>query len=92
MAANRWRRVTSATCGTLGVLLILVALLLGYATRSLFNEGAFASRVASSLEDPRVANFVAEQLADAEERGDDPTHRVRGQRSSGATASPARRR
>ena len=59
------RRVAAGLCGTLGVLLILGALLLGYAARSLFNERAFASRVASSLEDPRVANFVAEQLADA---------------------------
>jgi len=58
------RRFFAGLLGTLGVLLVLVALLLGYATRSLFNEGAFASRVASSLEDPRVANFVAEQIAD----------------------------
>jgi hypothetical protein len=65
MAANRVRRLGAGLLGTLGVLLILAALLLGYATRSLFNENAFASRVAASLEDPRVANFVAEQLADA---------------------------
>ena len=65
MAANRMRRVGAGLLGTLGILLILAALLLGYATRSLFNEQAFASRVAASLEDPRVANFVAEQLADA---------------------------
>ena len=65
MAAYPIRRIVSTLCGVAGVLLILAALLMGYATRSLFNEGAFASRVASSLEDPRVANFVAEQLADA---------------------------
>jgi len=59
------RRFGAALTGILGILLILLALLLGYATRSLFNEDAFASRVAASLEDPRVANFVAEQLADA---------------------------
>jgi hypothetical protein len=62
---GRLQRFIAGVCGTLGALLILAALLLGYATRSLFNEGAFAARVASSLEDPRVANFVAEQLADA---------------------------
>ena len=65
MRPGRVQRFIAGSCGMLGVLLILAALLLGYATRSLFNEGAFASRVASSLEDPRVANFVAEQLADA---------------------------
>jgi len=59
------RRFGAGLTGTLGILLILVALLLGYATRSLFNEDAFASRVAASLEDPRVADFVAGQLADA---------------------------
>jgi len=65
MAASRMRRFGAGLLGAFGILLILVALLLGYAARSLFNEGAFAQRVASSLEDPRVANFVAEQLADA---------------------------
>jgi hypothetical protein len=62
---KRMRRLASTLFGVAGILLILAALLLGYAARSLFNEGAFASRVASSLEDPRVANWVAEQLADA---------------------------
>src|SRR5262245_32561208 len=61
----RPNRMVAAVCGTLGVLLVFTALLLGYATRSLFNEGAFASRVASSLEDPRVAGYLAEQVADA---------------------------
>lgn len=65
MAASRMRRLGAGLLGTLGILLILASLLLGYMTRSLFNEQAFASRVAASLEDPRVANFVAEQLADA---------------------------
>ena len=62
---SRFRHIASASCGVLGVVLIFAAFLLGYATRSLFNEQAFSSRVAASLEDPRVANFVAEQLADA---------------------------
>ena len=65
MAASGVRRFGAGLLGAFGILLILAALLLGYAARSLFNEGAFAQRVASSLEDPRVANFVAEQLADA---------------------------
>ena len=63
-AANAARHAGASVCGTLGVLLLLASLLLGYATRSIFNEQAFASRVAASLEDPRVANFVAEQIAD----------------------------
>src|SRR5262252_6145022 len=64
MAANAARHAGASVCGMLGILLLLAALLLGYATRSIFNEQAFASRVAASLEDPRVANFVAEQIAD----------------------------
>jgi hypothetical protein len=65
MVANRSRGVASALCATLGILLILSALLLGYARRSLFNEWAFSARVAASLEDPRVAGYVAEQITDA---------------------------
>jgi hypothetical protein len=58
----RWLR---AICGALGILLILLAVLLGYATRSLFNERAFADRITRSLDDPRFATFVAEGIADA---------------------------
>ena len=65
MAVGRARGITSVVCGTLGVLLIFTAFLLGYATRSLFNERSFSSRVAASLEDQRFANYVAEQIADA---------------------------
>ena len=62
---GRARLMTSAVCGMLGVFLIFAALLFGYLTRSLFNERAFADRVASSLEDPRFAGYVAEQITDA---------------------------
>src|SRR5262245_5302792 len=65
MASGRPRRLAAAACGVVGILLILIALLLGYATRSFFNEGAFAARVSSSLQDPRVAGYVSEQIADA---------------------------
>ncbi len=65
MPSRRGRVVVSAVCGALGILLIFTALLLGYLTRSIFNEQAFSVRVAASLEDPRFAEFVAEQLADA---------------------------
>jgi hypothetical protein len=65
MVAGRSRRIVAALLGIVGVLLILVATLLGYATRSLFDDRAFSARVAASLEDPRVANYAAERIVDA---------------------------
>ena len=62
---GRPRHIAASICGALGVLAIFGAFLLGYATRSLFNERAFATRVAASLEDPGFAGFVAEKIADA---------------------------
>ena len=61
MTMHRFRGIASAACGVLGVVLIFAAVLLAYATRSLFNERAFSSRVAASLEDPRFAGYVAER-------------------------------
>ena len=65
MANPRARRVASAVCGALGLLLILVAVLLGYTRRSVFDERAFSARVSSSLRDPDVAGFAAQQIVDA---------------------------
>jgi hypothetical protein len=65
MVAGRGRQIVASLLGGLGVLLILAATLLGYATRSVFDDRAFASRVAASLEDARVANFAAERIVDA---------------------------
>ena len=65
MAGSHVRRTLAAACGTLGVLLIFAAFLLGYATHSVFNEGAFANRVAASLDDPRFAGYVSERITDA---------------------------
>jgi len=65
MLANRVRHLLSIAFGTIGVLSILLAALLGYATRSLFDERGFSERIAASLENPEVATFVAERLADA---------------------------
>jgi hypothetical protein len=65
MATGRARGVASVVCGALGVLLIFSAFLLGYMARSLFNDRAFADRVAASLENPPFAEYVAEQIADA---------------------------
>ncbi len=60
----RARPVAAFLCGAFGVLLILCGVLLGYATRSLFDARGFADRAAASLEDPRVAEFVAERIVD----------------------------
>src|SRR5215510_13995608 len=65
IVASRWRRIASGIAGSLGILLILVAVLLGYAGRALFNEWVFSDRIAASLQNPRVADFVAQQIADA---------------------------
>lgn len=63
--SGRGRTLLSAACGVLGVTLILAGVLLGYVRRSVFDERGFSSRVAASLEDPRVAQYVGEQIADA---------------------------
>jgi hypothetical protein len=65
VAATRGHPVAAALCGVFGVLLVLVAVLLGYATRSIFNEWAFSDRITASLADPRFADYVAEQIANA---------------------------
>ena len=64
MAARRSRSILSFVCGALGVTLILAATLLGYIGRSVFDERGFANRVAASLRDERVAEFVAENVVD----------------------------
>lgn len=65
MNAGRYRSVASALCGGLGVLLLFASTLLGYATRSVFDERGFSERVAASLAQPEVAEFAAERIADA---------------------------
>ncbi|MGH7726291.1 MAG: hypothetical protein ACREOU_12765 [Candidatus Eiseniibacteriota bacterium] len=65
MLQGRARRIASTVCGTLGILLIFISALLGYARRSVFDERAFASHIATGLRDPRVSEFVAEEIADA---------------------------
>ena len=65
MPNGRTRAILSTICGTLGLLLIFAAVLIGYVRRSVFEERAFAGHVAASLRDPYVAEYAAEQLADA---------------------------
>jgi hypothetical protein len=65
MVASRWRGIASGMAGALGILLVLLGVVLGYATHALFNEWVFSDRIAASLQNPRVADFVAQQIADA---------------------------
>jgi hypothetical protein len=65
MPNSRTRTILSTACGTFGLLLIFVAVLIGYVRRSVFEERAFAGHVAASLRDPHVAEYAAEQIADA---------------------------
>jgi len=65
MSNGRTRALLSTACGTLGLLLIFIAVLIGYVRRSVFEERAFAGHVAASLRDPNVAEYAAEQIADA---------------------------
>src|SRR5262249_14979664 len=55
----------SVVCGVVGIAAVFVAVVLGYVRHSVFDERGFSSRVAASLEDPRVAEFAAEQITDA---------------------------
>jgi hypothetical protein len=54
----------SSLLGILGLVLLGLGALLVDAGRGIFNDEAFASRVAASLGDPRVAEFVAIKITD----------------------------
>src|SRR5262252_7347012 len=56
-----WSRVLLGA----GILVLGAAALLVDAGRGVFNSSAFASRATSSLDDPRVASFVADHLTAA---------------------------
>jgi hypothetical protein len=64
IAPFRSRPLLAATLRAVGVALVVVALVLGYANRVIYNPTAFAERSALALGDPRVATFVAERIAD----------------------------
>jgi hypothetical protein len=64
MKPNRWRNVIVGTCQVLGVVALVLGVLLGYATRSVFNSEAFSTRVAASLSEPGVSAYVAGKIAD----------------------------
>jgi hypothetical protein len=56
--------VASAALGITGLALLGLSALLFDASRGIFNDEAFASRVAASLGDSRVADFVAVKITD----------------------------
>ncbi len=62
---NTIRRTLAISCLLAGLVLGAVSLLVAYAARSVLDPDAFASRATASLEDPRVAQFVAGQIVDA---------------------------
>jgi len=64
MKANRWRTIAAGICGVLGVMFLVFGVLLGYATRSLFNSDVFSDHVAASLSEPGVSTYVAGKIAD----------------------------
>ena len=64
MKSNFWRSVAAGICVALGVTAIVLGVLLGYATRSVFNSEAFSNRIAASLSEPGVSAYVAGKIAD----------------------------
>ena len=64
MRRHGWRDRVAIACELAGTLALVVGVLLGYATRSVFNSDAFAKRVADSLTEPAVSAFVAGKIAD----------------------------
>ncbi|MFN8091166.1 MAG: hypothetical protein U0599_02850 [Vicinamibacteria bacterium] len=61
---SRPRVVAAATLRVAGTGLVVLALLLGYTNRVVYDPDAFAERSALALADPRVSGFVAERIAD----------------------------
>ena len=64
MRQHGWRDRLAIACELAGTLAIVLGVLLGYATRSVFNSDAFSKRVAESLTEPAVSAFVAGKIAD----------------------------
>ena len=63
--ALRARACLALVYAVIGILALTLGILLGYASRVLFNSEAFADRVAASLGDPRVASLIADRLTTA---------------------------
>lgn len=61
----RLRKKLSLTLLSFGSLFFIIGLLLAYADRSVFRADPFANRVAHSLDEPEVAEFLASKITDA---------------------------
>jgi hypothetical protein len=64
-AAGTSRAIVTNVCRTLGILVLATGVLLSYATRVVFDADTFAFRASRSLQEPRVAEYLAGQLSDA---------------------------
>ena len=64
MLSRRVRSGVVVALEALGTFALVLGVLLGYATRSVFDSKAFSDRLASSLQEPGVASYVAARLAD----------------------------
>jgi hypothetical protein len=62
---SRLRRVGAHLLAVIGVAALAGGAALGMVRRSLFDSDTFASRLADSLNDPRVSAYVAEQMTSA---------------------------
>ena len=65
MKPSRWRSFLAGTSGVLGVVALMLGVLLGYVTRSVFNSEVFSEHVSASLSEPGVSEYVAGKVADA---------------------------
>jgi hypothetical protein len=61
---TRSRDLAAAALRAAGVGLVVLAVLLAYANRVVYDAESFAERSALALADPRVSGFVAERIAD----------------------------
>jgi hypothetical protein len=65
MRSSTIRAVAAGLCGAVGVALILTGGLLAMGQRAVFDSAFFADRVAASLGDDAVADYVAGRVTDA---------------------------
>jgi len=63
MSAPRIRRWLVSLLVTTGLVLVLVGILLTYATQAVFDRTSFADRAARSLRDPAVAGLLADRIS-----------------------------
>ena len=77
MSLRRYRGLAAFLFGLLGTLLVVGGGLLSYGARQAFDSDKFADMAASSLADPRVSNYVANQIVDVVLSKDPDLIRVR---------------